>query len=208
MKKFIFYLFLTFFISNYSFSEVSVEDNVSLFGIKLGDTLENYNTNYRHFTDPTCEGVVVYFEPDDCYKPEIEGSMIFFSHVDPPIKNDDFKDYSINALFISKKITNIRAVSKETWKKKDSLLCKRKAQKIMDALTDKYISNGWDVFHTNAKRNSSEFHISSFCPETEYDQSVYSIVLEIYFLNKSDVLDKEREMYIKSIEGKIDTKGF
>ena len=90
MKKAIAIIVLGLLWCNVGFGGVSREDNVSLFGIILGDDVDNYETFFKHYSDPSCINVTSKFFPSDCYRPSLKSYVSFRSIVTPLIKNKEY----------------------------------------------------------------------------------------------------------------------
>ena len=188
----------------------SREDNVSLFGIILGDDVDNYETFFKHYSDPSCTNVTSKFFPSDCYRPSLERHVSFRSNVTPLIKNKEYDTYSVSALFYSKKIHRIKASSIREWKDSESLLCLRRTSTIKNIIATKYEKKGWTKSSVGTSlmlamhKGSSSFDILAFCRKTSEG---FRLVLTINYFD-NDMHEKDRISYIKSMDDKINTEGF
>ena len=208
MKKFLGILVLGLLWCNVGFGGVSREDNVNLFGIILGDDVDNYKTFFKHYSDPRCTNVTSKFFPSDCYRPNLKSYVSFRSIVTPLIKNKEYDSYSVSALFYSKKIHRISASSIRGWKDSESLLCKRRASTIKNIIATKYEKKGWTKSSAGMRlvmhKGSSSFDILAFCREII---GGFRLVITIDYFDK-DMHAKDKISYIKSMDDKINTEGF
>ena len=194
---------------NISFGEVLPKHKVALFGIVLGDSIDNYKISTKHFSHPSCEKIKPTFERGkDCYRPNIQEKRYnhFFSFVEPLIINDEYNRYYIEAFFGSKKINEIGAKSKKQWKPEEQPLCERRAKNINKLITAKYKEQGWkktgDFFIiSEMEKGIAAFEIVTFCSGPD-------LVLIIRENDKGELLKEDRIFYMSTYDEPINIDGF